>query len=69
MRFARSVIKGGATTQFANKVTSKGLGRCAAFLTSLNLMPTTVGYIMKNSNIPMGIDNCPNLRESMSCPN
>src|SRR4030067_2261483 len=67
--FAKRVISAGAITQFAIIVTSKGLGLVAAFLTSLNLMPSTVGYIMKKSKTPIGIDSCLNLRESMNCPN
>src|SRR5512136_2289730 len=53
---ARNVIKGGAMTQFAIIVTSNGLGLLAAFFTSLNCIPTTVGYIMKNSRMPIGIE-------------
>ncbi len=41
----------------------------AAFLTSLNWMLTTVGYIMKNSKIPIGMDNWANFRDSINCPN
>jgi len=66
--FARNVIKIGAITQLAIIVTSKGLGLFAAFLMSENRIPTTVGYIMKNRSMPIGIDNCRNFKESMNCP-
>jgi len=56
-------------TQLAIIVTSNGFGLLAAFLMSLNRIPTTVGYIMKNKRMPMGIDNCPNLRDSINSPN
>jgi hypothetical protein len=36
---------------------------------SLNRIPTTVGYIIKKRRMPIGIDNCLNLRESISWPN
>jgi hypothetical protein len=55
--FARNVINGGAIAQLAIRVTISGFGFLAAFLTSLNRIPTTVGYIMKKSKIPIGIDN------------
>jgi hypothetical protein len=66
MTFAYNVIITGATAQLAINVTSKGLGLFAASLMSLNLIPTTVGYIMKKRRMPIGIDNCPNLREFMN---
>ena len=66
---AKSVINGGAITQLAITVTSRGLGFNAAFLMSLNRMLTTVGYIMKKSSIPIGIDSFTNLSESMNSPN
>jgi hypothetical protein len=50
-------MMGGAITQFAIMVRSKGFGFLTAFLTSLNAMPTTVGYIIKNKQTPIGIDN------------
>jgi hypothetical protein len=56
-------------TQLAITVTSKGFGFLEACLMSLKRMPRTVGYIMKNSRMPIGIDSLPNLRESMNCPN
>jgi hypothetical protein len=67
--FARNVINGGAISQLAIMVTRRGLGFLAAFFTSLNWMLTTVGYIMKNNKMPIGIDNCANLSESMNLPN
>jgi hypothetical protein len=67
--FARSVINGGAITQLAITVTSSGFGLVAAFLMSLNRIPKTVGYIMKNRSMPIGIDSCLNFRESINCPN
>jgi hypothetical protein len=62
-------MRAGAITQFAIIVTRRGLGLVAAFLMSLNRMPTTVGYIMKKRRMPIGIDSCLNFRESMNCPN
>src|SRR3989304_3573078 len=67
--FANKVIKGGAIIQLAIIVTKSGLGFRAAFFMSLNRIPTTVGYIMKNSSMPIGIDNWANLSESMNSPN
>ncbi len=67
--FARKVIRGGAIIQLAIIVTIRGLGFLAAFLTSLNCIPTTVGYIMKNRRMPMGIESDLNFRESINCPN
>jgi hypothetical protein len=49
--FARNVISGGAITQLAIIVTISGLGALTAFFMSLNCIPTTVGYIIKKSNI------------------
>jgi len=56
-RFAYNVIKGGVITQFAIMVRRMGFGFPTVFLTSLKAMPTTVGYIMKNRPMPIGIDN------------
>jgi hypothetical protein len=50
-------------------VTSKGLGLVAALLMSENRIPTTVGYIIKNKRMPIGIESCLNFKESMNCPN
>lgn len=69
IRLAKSVINGGAIIQFAIIVVSRGLGRVAAFFMSLNRIPRTVGYIMKNSRMPIGIDSLLYLREFMSSPN
>ena len=43
-------------TQLAALVTSNGLALVAAFPISLNPIPTTVGYIIKNSKMPTGIE-------------
>jgi hypothetical protein len=56
-------------TQLAIIVTSSGFGLVAAFLISLNRIPKTVGYIIKNRRMPIGIESCLNLRESTNCPN
>jgi hypothetical protein len=66
--FAKKVISGGAIIQLAIIVTRSGLGFRTAFLMSLNWIPTTVGYIMKNSNIPIGIDNEAYFNESINSP-
>ena len=65
---ARKVIRGGAITQLAITVTISGLGFLVACLTSLNRMPTTVGYIIKKSSMPMGIESWAYLRESINSP-
>ena len=65
----KNVISGGAISQLAITVTISGLGFLAAFFTSLNCIPTTVGYIMKNSSMPMGMDNWAYFKESINCPN
>ncbi len=65
---ARSVISAGAIIQFAKTVSIKGLGLPAAFFTSPKAMPSTVGYIMKKRQMPMGIEIWENLRESRYSP-
>jgi len=55
-------------TQFAIIVRSMGFGFLTAFLMSLKAMPTTVGYIIKKRQIPIGIDNLANFKESRYCP-
>ena len=67
--FAYRVISGGAITQLAMIVISIGFGNFVAFLTSLKLIPTTVGYIIRKSRIPIGIDIWLNLNESKYRPN
>src|SRR4030067_2348480 len=66
---AYTVIMIGATTQLANKVTRRGLGLREAIFTSLNRIPKTVGYIMKNRSTLIGMDRLANFRESMNSPN
>jgi hypothetical protein len=56
-------------TQLAIIVISIGLGNLVAFLTSLKLIPTTVGYIIRKRRTPIGIDIWPNFNESKYCPN
>jgi hypothetical protein len=65
---AKNVIRGGAISQLAIIVTIRGLGFRVACLTSLNRIPTTVGYIIKKSSIPMGIESWAYLRDSMNSP-
>ena len=65
---ARSVIRAGATTQFAKTFRIIGLGLLAGFLRSPNAMPRTVGYLMKKSQKSMGINILANLRESRYSP-
>jgi len=55
--------------QFAISVTSRGLGFLEAIFMSLKRMPKTVGYIMKNKSIPIGMDKFANFSESMNSPN
>ncbi len=45
-----------------------GFGFFTAFLTSLKAMPTTVGYIMKNRQMPIGIDSLAYFKESKYSP-
>src|SRR4030042_1181472 len=45
-----------------------GFGNRVAFLTSLKLIPITVGYIIKKRSMPIGIDIWANLRESRYWP-
>lgn len=54
--------------QLAMMVMSIGLGNWVAFLTSLKLIPTTVGYIMRKRRTPIGIDIWANFRESKYWP-
>lgn len=67
--FEYRVMRGGAITQFAMIVMSMGPGDLTAFLTSLNLMAATVGYIMRKRRMPMGMDMRWNFNESMYWPN
>src|SRR5512136_999859 len=67
--FANNTIRGGAMTQLAMMVISIGFGNLVAFLTSLKLIPITVGYIMRKRRMPMGIDKWPTFRESRYWPN
>src|SRR4030066_434985 len=66
---AYTVMMIGAITQLAITVTIRGLGFREAIFTSLNRMPKTVGYIIKNKSTPIGMDKLANFRESMNSPN